>query len=373
MTTVNINKWQLYCLMMLFEIGSTTVFGLGIDAKQDAWIAILVAMLFGFVLVLIYSEIQNHYRDKDFAEIISTVFSKWLSIPLILIYALEFFWVSTLNFREFGELVSMILLPATPLWVILTVFMLTSIYILFLGVEVLARMGEIMFPIVIFFILSIIVFSIISGEVDLTRLQPVLGSGPMPVFKAAVPAVVNFPFGEMVVFLMYWKYINDKKAVRKVALYVSLTIGLLLSSILALMVAVLDVAYVVGSTIPIYEVIKLINIADIITNLDAIATVVMFIGGFFKMTIHFFGGVLAIKALFNARNDKGIIIISGIIWTVFSLTYYPNLIFHRWAGLKLSITYFYSGFTVLEIVCPLLILVAILLKTKIQEKKMVEG
>lgn len=369
MPTTKINKWQLYCLMMLFEIGSTTVFGLGIDAKQDAWAAILLAMLFGIVLVIIYSKIQQQFPDKDLAEILLAVLNKWIAMPIVLIYSLEFFWISTLNFREFGELISMILLPNIPLWVILSVFMLTVVYILFLGVEVLARLGEIMFPIVIFFIISIFALSAISGQIDLTRLQPVFGNGPMPVFKAAVPAVVNFPFGEMVVFLMYWKYINDPKIIKKIAIYVSLTIGILLSSILALMVVVLDVEYVVYSTIPIYEVVKLINVADIITNLDAIATIVMFIGGFFKMAIHFYGGVLALKALFKPKYEKHIIVITSIFWTVFSLVYYKNLIFHRWVGLKLSITYFFSGFTVLEIVCPILILIIVLLKANNMNKK----
>lgn len=372
MPTTKINKWQLYCLMMLFEIGSTTVFGLGIDAKQDAWAAILLAMLFGIVLVIIYSKIQQQFPDKDLAEILLAVLNKWIAIPIVLIYSLEFFWISTLNFREFGELISMILLPNIPLWVILSVFMLTVVYILFLGVEVLARLGEIMFPIVIFFIISIFALSAISGQIDLSRLQPVFGNGPMPVFKAALPAVVNFPFGEMVVFLMYWKHINDHKSIKIIAIYVSLTIGILLSGILALMVVVLDVEYVVYSTIPIYEVVKLINVADIITNLDAIAAIVMFIGGFFKMAIHFYGGVLALKALFKPRYEKHIIIITSIFWTIFSLIYYKNLIFHRWVGLKLSITYFFSGFTVLEIVCPILILLLVLLKANNMSKKVEE-
>lgn len=369
MTKIRISKWQLYCLMMLFEIGSTTVFGLGIDAKQDAWLAILLAMLFGFVLILIYTEIQNYFPDKNFAEIILIVFNKWIAIPIVLVYALEFFWIGTLNFREFGELISMILLPNTSLWIILAVFMITCIYILTLGFEVLARLGELMFPAVVFFILSVFALIYITGEVDITRLQPVLGNGFKPVFNAAVPAVVNFPFGEMVVFLMYWNLVDQKNKVRKVALLVSLTIGILLSSILGLMVAVLEVAFVTNSTIPIYEVIKLINIADIITNLDAIATVVMFIGGFFKMTLHFYGGVLAIKALLNMENDKLLIILFGVFWTWYSIVYYPNLIYHRWAGLKLSISYYYSGFTVLEIVCPIFILLIIYLKMKLKQIK----
>lgn len=367
-----ISKWQMFCLMMLFEIGSTTVFGLGIGAKQDAWIAILLAMLSGFVLVRIYNSIQECYPDKNLADILTIVFGKWIATPLILLYALEFFWISTLNFREFGELISMIVLPTVPLWIILSIFMFTVVYILLLGYEVLARLSEIMFPIMIFFIIVTFVLISISGEVNLTRLQPILGNGIKPVLGAAFPALINFPFGEMVVFLMYWHYVSDKQSIKKISMWVTLTIGVLLSSLLIFMVSVLDVPYTENSTIPLYEMIKLINIADVITNLDAIATVLQFIGGFFKMSIHFYGGVLAIKSLFKIKNDKLIIILFAIVWTWFSIIYYPNLIFHRWAGLRVSISYFYSGFTVMELVCPPLILINIWLKSRIQTKNYLE-
>ena len=221
---IRISKWQLYCLMMLFEIGSTTVFGLGIDAKQDAWIAILIAMLCGFVLIWVFTEIQKYYPDKNFVDILIAVLGKWIAVPLILLYALQFFWISTLNFREFGELVSMILLPSIHLSIILAIFMLTTVYILCLGYEVLARLGEIMYPLVVFFILIVFILIGFSGEVDFTRLQPILGNGLKPVLKASIPSIVNFPFGEMIVFLMFWHYANEKQSVRRVAFFVTFTI-----------------------------------------------------------------------------------------------------------------------------------------------------
>ncbi len=274
------------------------------------------------------------------------------------------FWISTLNFREFGELISMVVLPTTPLVIILSVFMGTVIYILFLGYEVLARLAEIMFPVILFFIITTYVLLIFSGEVDFGRLQPVLGNGIKPVLKATFPALINFPFGEMVVFLMYWNYVNDKQSVRKISFFVTGATGLLLALLLVFIVSVLEVPYAKNSTIPIYELVKLINISDIITNLDAIATVLQFIGGFFKMILHFYGGVLVIKTLFRIKNDKLLIVIFGVFWLIFSLTYYENLIFHRWTGLKESISYFYSGFTVMEIACPLLILGNIWIKNR---------
>ena len=45
----HITPKQLFALIILFQIGSTTMFSLGITAKEDAWIAIIVAMFAGFI------------------------------------------------------------------------------------------------------------------------------------------------------------------------------------------------------------------------------------------------------------------------------------------------------------------------------------
>lgn len=80
---LRISKHQLFCLIILFEIGSTTLFALGIDAKQDAWIAILVAMLIGFVLLWLYTGLQKYFPEKNFAQIIITLLGKVIGMPLV--------------------------------------------------------------------------------------------------------------------------------------------------------------------------------------------------------------------------------------------------------------------------------------------------
>jgi spore germination protein KB len=127
---------------------------------------------------------------------------------------------------------------------------------------------------------------------------------------------------------------------------------------------VLGIEYTKNSEIPLFEVIKLINIGDIITNLDAIATLILFMGGFFKMTLHFYGGVLAVQSLFKIKNERWLLVVCAILFIWFSFTYYEHLVFHRWVGLEFSISYWYSPFSYFEIYCPILILFIIWLKIK---------
>lgn len=358
---IRISKHQLFCLIILFEIGSTTLFALGIEAKQDAWIVILVSMLIGFVLLWIYTELQKYFPGKNLIEIIITLLGKFLGVPLVLFYALFFLYCSTRNFRDFGELIVITFLPGTPLVVILTVFMLMVLYILFLDLEVLARTSEIMLPFVLFFIISIYVMIGISGRIDLTELTPVLAKGIKPVFKEVYPKVVNFPFGEAFVFSMFWCYVNSKQTVRKTALLAVGTSGILLMVSLIIIVSVLGVDYASTATIPLLEIIKLINIGDILTNLDAIGIIIMFIGGFYKMIIFFYGGVLALTTLFKIKDNRWIIIPAGIFILWLSIVFEPNYPYHLWLGPKISLTYIHNTF---QVIIPPLLLIIYWLKRK---------
>lgn len=351
---LRISKYQLFCLIMLFELGTATLFALGIDAKQDAWLTIIIAMLAGFVLLWIYTVLQNHFPEKNFAEIIITLLGKLIGVPLVLLYALYFIYISSRNLRDFGELITITSLVRTPIIAVHIVFMLAVFYILFLGLEVLSRTSEIMLPITISFTIFIYLMIIISGQVDIKQITPVFGNGIKPVLNTAFPLVLTFPFGEMVVFLMYWRYIDSKQVIRKTAFLAVGISGLILVVSAIIIISVLGATYASVSTIPLIEVIKLINIGDILTNLDAIGVEIMFIGTFYKMAIFFYAGVLAITTLFKIKDNRWVILLSGIFVLWFSIIFEPNFPYHIWLGLKITPKYIHIPF---EIILPILLLI----------------
>jgi len=354
-----ISKHQLFSLIMLFEIGSTTLFALGIKAKQDAWIVIFVAMLFGFFWLWIYTELQKNFLGKNLAEIIILLLGKPIGIPLILLYAQYFIYISIQNYTEFGELIKLTSLTYTPRFVILIIFMLVIVYILFLGLEVLARTAEIMLPITIFFTASAYIMIFFSGRVELQELMPILANGITSDAIVEVFHVMEFPFGEMVVFLMYWRYVNSQEVIRTTSLLAVGMAGLLLCTSIMIIISVLGVNYASVATIPLLEVIRVIDIANILTNLDILGVFQILLGGFYKMTIFFYGGVLSICTLCNNKYRRWIIAILG----VFVLIYGNNLIvsfpFHRWLGENVNSNYIHPPF---EFLIPALLIIIFWLK-----------
>jgi spore germination protein KB len=345
--------------MLLFEIGSTTLFALGIGAKQDAWIVVLIATFISLGLVWIFTEIQKQYPSKNLIEILQSLLGKWLSVPLILLYALYFYRSASLNFYEFGEIIRTTFLINTPLLVVLGVFMFTAIYMIILGVEVIGRTAEILMPVLIIFLLSTYFLIISSGKVDFQEIFPVLESGIKPVLKE-VPHVINFPFGESIIFLMYWKFIDEKESIRKISLLVfGITGGLLvLTNMIIIMTLGSELA--MKTEIPLLKIIFDINIADIITNLDIIGVIMIFIGGFYKTVLNLYGAVLAVTTLFKNTNQKWVAIIMGISLIVYSMISFRNITFHRWAGDEIYTPYVHTIFQSI----PILIVIMIWLKSK---------
>ncbi|MGO4887548.1 endospore germination permease [Anaerobacillus sp. MEB173] len=355
-----ISNIQLFILILVFEIGSTTLFAIGIGANQDAWIVVVFKTLIGLCLLLFYTQFPKIYPYQNFAEILYNILGKKLALPLLFLFSLYFFNQTTYNFFEFGFLIKMTSLEKTPLLVILYVFIIVMAYILILGFEVLARTAEIFLPYFLLFLIMIYVLTLFSGLFDISALQPVLGNGLKPVLAEAI-VEVGFPFGEMVVFLMFWHYIENQKLLRKTSLFAVALSGLLLMISLIVMLSMLGPELTANSEIPLLEVILAINIAEIITNLDSIAVFIMFIGGFYKTALHFYGFSIVISWLFNLKNPKWIMIIFGILLPIVSVIRFPSINYHRWIGSSNS-TYIIPLFMFI----PIVLLIIIYIKKKME-------
>ncbi len=329
---IRIGKYQLFALTVIFTIGSTTLFALGIEAKQDAWLVILVSLIIGLGFLWIFTELQKAFPDKNYVEIIIAILGKWIGIPLSLLYAVFWLWPAARNLREFGELFITTFLPNTPLEAVLAIYLATSLIVQLMGFEAFGRTAELLMPIMVFFIISVYFMIFISGEIDLRNLMPVLGNGIMPVIKAALPTVVIFPFCEIFIFSMFWCYVTPKKIIRKTTMAAAILVGLMITITTVIIISVLGVDYTSNATIPFYSVIKLIHVGDIITNLDAIGIIIMFIGGFFKMSLFLNGITLVLTTVFNIKNYKITLVLTGIFLLWVSIVFEPSYIYHLWAA-----------------------------------------
>lgn len=90
----NISLTQLAAVIFNFQIGSTIVIGLGLKAKEDAWIVLLIALGLGVIITYFFIFMTSLAPGKNLFEMFEYCFKRPIAIGLSLVYAIYFFIIA---------------------------------------------------------------------------------------------------------------------------------------------------------------------------------------------------------------------------------------------------------------------------------------
>ncbi|CAG7635202.1 GerAB/ArcD/ProY family transporter [Paenibacillus allorhizosphaerae] len=342
-------------MMVLFEIGSTPLFFLGSKAKQDAWLAMLFAAAFGLLLVYLYIAIQRKEPDRNLIGMLRTYFGRLLGSVLGAAYILYFGYESMRNVRDFGELMSQTLLTETPMSVTMLVVVLIAAYGVFKGVEVVFRLSEFLLPVLMISYGILILLLFVTNIVHFRQLLPVMENGAGPVLKAAFPDIVSFPFGQTVIFLMFWHLSGENGISVKATACAYLSVALFLIFMNALNIAVLGPTLAGISTLPFLQSVQLISVANVFERLDVFVTLLIYIGLFMKMIVFYLCAVIGLSQWTAKARNRFVLPVGIVIFAASFLE--PNYTYHISLGFNVSL----KLFTLFQIVIPVALWLVMLL------------
>ncbi|MET1031735.1 GerAB/ArcD/ProY family transporter [Domibacillus tundrae] len=366
MENAKISAYQLFVLMVLFELGSALLVPLAIGAKQDAWLAILIGMSGGFCLFLVYYGLYSYYPDIPPTEYIQKIMGSVLGKTLALFYVLYFVYISARVLRDIGEMLMTSFYWETPLFVVNTLMILLVVYTVRKGIEVLARTGELLFVIFILLGLSGLFLLVLSGIIDFSNLGPVLEEGIKPIIKTALTQTLYFPFGEVIVFAMIFPYINQPKKVKRTGLLALGISGLILAVVMVVNFSVLGVSFVSRSPFPLLATIQTIEVAGFLERLDVYFMLVAIIGGFIKMSVFFYVSVTATASLFKIKESAKLAFPFGVVILLLSITIASNFSEHIQEGLKVVPLYVHLPF---QVIIPAFLLMIAFFKNKKKQRR----
>ncbi len=205
-------------MLIIMSVISVGVFSIAADAAdaagQDGWLAVVFAGVLNIAAVIILVRLNARFPGKTFVEYSQIILGTIIGKVLTCLFAVYLLLIIAFVTRSFTEVVKMFLLFRTPTEVIMLSLILVCTYIVRGGVECIARINELLFPLLFIPFIVILLFGF--PNMDFSNLLPVMQTPPEK-FLTAVPTLA-FSFGGIELALFYIGFMREPKKAMKPAI-----------------------------------------------------------------------------------------------------------------------------------------------------------
>jgi len=274
------------------------------SAGRDGWYLVLVSGAVGIVNTLIFVWLGRMYPGKNFLEIARVLLGRYLGGLFNFVYLFYLMDLTTWVLRAFTNFLLVTVEPETPFYTYLIIGGILATFAVFHGLEVLARITEIIFPII--FCTYILIFCLLIDQYHPEYLQPVLEDGLLqPLHSLILP--VSW-YGDVMIISMF---VNHVRFTRQTPLYavtgMGMTIFFLATAIIAA-IMVLGAETTATLTFPTYSLIQNISIANVFERIDVLIVTIWMFGAFVKFSFYLMGGVYGLSKVLHLQHPRWIIL-----------------------------------------------------------------
>ncbi|HOB19312.1 MAG TPA: endospore germination permease [Candidatus Atribacteria bacterium] len=208
-------------------------------ARQDGWISLAIGGLLSIGFAFVYYLLAILHPDLDLPEIMLKLCGPFLGRLLLFPIALYAVLYAGLSARIFAQALKMFLLDRTPIYAIIGLMLVVVAYSVYKGIYVIGSISDVIFPICVFTIVSMLLMSF--QQMDLDRLHPVLFENTDNVVRGIFPGFRHFLGFEIIAYVYCHTY-------RAKGTYKWFSAGLLIPIIFYVMLTVVSIGvFSVGS------------------------------------------------------------------------------------------------------------------------------
>ncbi|MGP7818886.1 GerAB/ArcD/ProY family transporter [Niallia sp. 01092] len=334
-----ISSRQLMVLVILFNIGTTILLAPGsfaFTAQQDGWVASIFGVAIGLLFVLLYNGLGKLFPEFTLVQISEKVLGKWVGKIVSLLFMSYFFLICPFLLNLIGNFLTTAIMPETPIQAIYIIFMATIIMGTRLGLETFTRSAELFFP---WIMIGIFILCLaISPKIEIANIQPVLEANSKTILKANYQ-FIGILYLELIIFLMLFPFINQKKGAGKALFLGTLIGGIVTILITFLSISVLGAEQTSRNIYSTFSLAKKINLANFVTRIEIILAGIWFISIFFKLLICFYAFILGIAQILELKDYRVLVFPFGIILIVFTLLSFQNIVYFYFFSSRIWTSY----------------------------------
>lgn len=180
--------WLLFVTLTTFttfQVPGLLIF----QAGRDAWLSVLAAWLLDILLAVVYAYMGIRFPGENPVQYSRTILGNTLGKLVGLLFILFFLVVGASLMRDLSIYVCTVFLPRTPNEVVLLSGYIIVAYIVRKGIEVTARMSEIIGPLILVSLIALFLLALPLS--NFLRLKPQLDQGIYP-FLSGTPLILSY-------------------------------------------------------------------------------------------------------------------------------------------------------------------------------------
>lgn len=231
--------------------------------KQDSAIAVILAILIGFIPLAIYFYIRNYEPDLDIAEKNKLLFGKFGTI-LNLITALLAFTFALIILSDLTHFVGSQFLYYTPSIIIAIIFMALIVYALSKGIYTISKTS-----LIVFYFVIIIAFFIICGlitNIDINNFKPILYEGINPVIKSSLVVLTYNVLPAFFLLIIPKNKVNKDNTKLNIIFYLVSMLSIL--SMAFMTIAIFGVNMALLYEYPGFHLLRQVNIGEFVDRIE---------------------------------------------------------------------------------------------------------
>ncbi len=309
-------------MLLGFLMGSSLFLPVGIQARQDAWMGVLLGGMAGLIMLWVKTTLGLRFPNQTVIGYSKQLLGRPLGWLVGLVYVWYAFHIGSLVLRTFGEFLLTTVLVGTPLSVPITALMLVAAYTVRHGLETLGRSS--LFLVAVILLQEILTQAMVVKQAEPEWLLPMFENGLGPVLAGGF-SVFGLPFGESAIFLLLFPHVQPKSKLKR-ALFAGKAVAILILTITILRnLMVLGPHLVATERFPSLGAVQEINLGDFLTRLDAVIVTNWVATGFIKVAVCHWVATMGTAELLGVKDHRPLVLPIGAAMVAMSIIAFDNV------------------------------------------------
>jgi spore germination protein KB len=261
------------------------------------------------------------FPDRNLVQYSIELLGPWIGRGVALIFVAFFLYLGGVVVREFGVLLVTAVMPNTPLVVFSALLVMMAAYGVYLGLEAIARLVELVFPISV--VVELAIFLMALPEMEFYQLQPVMAH-PLPAILRSSVVLLAFLMEGTIILMSTPNLKQKRQATLWVPPVVSLLLFVTLGTTVVGVIALFGGRETARLVFPVYEFAKTVHLGGFIERIESLVVGIWVTSVGLKVMVLFYGAVTALAETCSLKDYRPLVLPYGVLLTALSILIFPD-------------------------------------------------